>query len=716
MPAWVPPVGGAPLDLGGDPGNPRLDLGAWELHNDRVGTLAVRTAGATVQIRGAVGTTGTLAARTRGAYAVIAGVYDPNLLSDVVGQSRVAWTGAALGTHAAAAVFSAAPSSAVRGGGGAVSGWRPAIARPAPGLDRWRDSTRVASRAGAASWIEALLEPMGQVPAWKDSPGLRQGGPATWRHGTRESASIVQAWIGLPLLTHAHREPWSEGRRRDSARSDRWTDGLRLESVFIERWRDAAWLAYVWRNAPPVRPPAPWVSPWDARLCLGSGPYPVRSARLDLGHYCRGSLRLPSRRSYTMLHRSSLTRLSDGLAVPHLDWGLSIDADAWAWSWSATLLGTEALAAVLPSSAAEPVVLVAEIDGYQWHLIAEDWSEDLRHGSRSVKVTGRGLSAELGTPYELPATGTLQQARTVQQAVAERLPFGSDWTLVWWDGSARRPFGPVREPTPDWLLPAGSWTWQGQAPMQAIHEALQSVGLVLCPSPTGRVLTVQPRYPVAPWDYAAAEPDLGIPLSAITQVGRGLAVPAQANAVYVHGGSVGGLLSRVLRAGSAGDRTAQTQSSPWITHADAARLLGTRLLAAQERQGAVRRATLPLGGPDFPLVRVGDLVELELDTGPVRDIVSGTAVAVTRTSVRQTLSLGEETANTWARWRRLLPEPPLLVATVSVAHADGTSTVAYPGAGTQRVRGSAAVGTRVWVRGGVIEGEAPEMEAVEIEV
>lgn len=66
----------------------------------------------------------------------------------------------------------------------------------------------------------------------------------------------------------------------------------------------------------------------------------------------------------------------------------------------------------------------------------------------------------------------------------------------------------------------------------------------------------------------------------------------------------------------------------------------------------------------------------------------------------------------------LLPEAPLLVATVvSVQTSEGTSTVQYPGGNEQRVRGtSAAASTQVFVRNGIIEGAAPALAALTIEV
>lgn len=73
--------------------------------------------------------------------------------------------------------------------------------------------------------------------------------------------------------------------------------------------------------------------------------------------------------------------------------------------------------------------------------------------------------------------------------------------------------------------------------------------------------------------------------------------------------------------------------------------------------------------------------------------------------------------NLWKRFQDLIPHDPLLVGTVLAHHADGTSTVELLGGGTLRVRGQdVAIGTAAWVRAGVIEGEAPTLSQVEIEV
>ena len=65
----------------------------------------------------------------------------------------------------------------------------------------------------------------------------------------------------------------------------------------------------------------------------------------------------------------------------------------------------------------------------------------------------------------------------------------------------------------------------------------------------------------------------------------------------------------------------------------------------------------------------------------------------------------------------LLPQTPLTIATVVSQHSDGTVTVAYNGGSQVRVRGVGfAASDKVFVRDGVIEGLAPALTAVTIEV
>ena len=74
--------------------------------------------------------------------------------------------------------------------------------------------------------------------------------------------------------------------------------------------------------------------------------------------------------------------------------------------------------------------------------------------------------------------------------------------------------------------------------------------------------------------------------------------------------------------------------------------------------------------------------------------------------------------NLYRALRELLPEAPLQAATVVEVHtATGESTIEWPGGSQQRVRGTGvAAPNRAFVRDGVIEGTAPALAFVEIEV
>lgn len=71
--------------------------------------------------------------------------------------------------------------------------------------------------------------------------------------------------------------------------------------------------------------------------------------------------------------------------------------------------------------------------------------------------------------------------------------------------------------------------------------------------------------------------------------------------------------------------------------------------------------------------------------------------------------------NLWRRWKDLMPDDPILVADVEAAEF-GRALVQFPGGSRSWVTGSGTVGTRVFVQGGKIAGEAPSLPLVVDEV
>lgn len=63
----------------------------------------------------------------------------------------------------------------------------------------------------------------------------------------------------------------------------------------------------------------------------------------------------------------------------------------------------------------------------------------------------------------------------------------------------------------------------------------------------------------------------------------------------------------------------------------------------------------------------------------------------------------------------LLPESPLQVGDV-LSTSNGVAMIEVPGGGQVTARGEATVGQRVFFRDGVIEGQAPDLTYVEVEV
>lgn len=71
--------------------------------------------------------------------------------------------------------------------------------------------------------------------------------------------------------------------------------------------------------------------------------------------------------------------------------------------------------------------------------------------------------------------------------------------------------------------------------------------------------------------------------------------------------------------------------------------------------------------------------------------------------------------NLYEHFRQLIPDSPLQAGTV-VGVGSGVVTVALPGGGQIRARGSAAIGQNVFVRDDAIEGVAPTLTLEIIEI
>lgn len=307
-----------------------------------------------------------------------------------------------------------------------------------------------------------------------------------------------------------------------------------------------------------------------------------------------GTIIIPVRRIYFVLNEAYLVRLSDGEPIPASDVAIGIDVDSWAWSFSATL----APSAWPLVTGAEPVAVRTTVNGYPFDAIIERVDRVRRFGQHQLRATGRSRHAALAAPYSAATPRTNAEARTAQQLADEALAF-TGYTLDW--------------AIPDWLVPAGTWSHQG-TPIEAVATIAAAAGGYAQGDPTLDVLHVLPRYPALPWEWAAATPDVQLPLAVLIEESLETVEKPAFNAVYV-AGTTQGIIGHIKRAGSAGDVLASLITDPLITHVDAARARGGAVLADTGRQQRIT-LSLPISA-DVPLLLPGKLVEV-LDTTSYR--------------------------------------------------------------------------------------------------
>lgn len=579
-------------------------------------------------------------------------------------------------------------------------------------------------REQALNWDLSPAKPMFNAVRFDEAVPLRSIIGSDFQDGARAEAYYCSQWESTARIEVVAAASYAYPPRQACTPVVFWDSGESLKNIAallynprpdrhrvyrVIPWSLAGSVVSLWPRSDPWEPPPPRpriITPDLAFTCLATP-----EADLHFGIICGrrgGPVRIPVRRTYIVINDIEITRVADGFPIQAKSVSLSLDADSWAWGFSATLLGTSALDAVQPDELGEPVMLQIDINGYSWRVYAEEFTENREFGRRSISVSGRGLSAYLSAPYKLPGSGQADEQLLLQQIMAQHLPLDDSWTLNWTPG------------TPDWLIPAGAASWSNKTPIQAINEAAIDVGLVVVPAMDSKSLTVQPRYPVLPWHYATATPDITVPDAAIINVSRRQRKTTQANAVYVHGAEVGGVLARCYLSLTAGDRVAETRSSSLITDVDAARLLGSRTLAAEYEQPGVRSIVFPLGG-EFALGEVGKLLRVEIDSSHSLGVINSVSVSAAVSgngsiSVRQSLTIGEESQNKWIKFKSILPSDPLLIGNVVLAHSDGSCTVSLPSGGTVRVRGSGSPGQTVYIRSGKIDGIAPSLTALEIEI
>lgn len=295
---------------------------------------------------------------------------------------------------------------------------------------------------------------------------------------------------------------------------------------------------------------------WNANLFFICDRHPVPP---------ESSVVVPVRRVYIVLNEVSLTRVDGSIALPTYSMTLNLDFQSWTWGFSANL-PTQALADLEPSSEGVPVEVEASINGVSYRFQVERRSRSRAFGRDSIAIQGRGKASLLDAPYAPVLNFTNSGSRTAEQLANDVLSVSG--VPLGWD---------VNWNTDDWTVPAGLFAHQGTH-ISALNTIAAAAGAYVQPHATAQEFNILPIYPDAPWNWGSVSPDFELPAAVTTQEDIEWIDKPVYNRVYVSGVSAG-VLGRVTREGTAGDKLAPQIVDPLITAAVAARLRGTPILA-----------------------------------------------------------------------------------------------------------------------------------------
>lgn len=426
--------------------------------------------------------------------------------------------------------------------------------------------------------------------------------------------------------------------KRNTARTG-WQDAALRGSEYDTSFQRA--LAFIWQrrgrfqdarqplvgiSVPPkeVVPPPPYYEP-TVDLVFG------KVAKVDSfipfrfvpeGDTSANTTIVPVQRVYIVLNNTALRRLSDNAVVPCTSMSLSLDVTSWTWGFDASIPGN--YQALVEPTSDGPVALAAWVNGTEFRVLAESISRERSFGKVGLRVSGRGINAELDAPYAPIQTFRNIEGRTSAQLLEDVLTVNGV------------PMGYAFDYAPAaWEVPAGAFNHQGTY-IGALAAVAQAGGGYLKPHTRDRAFSVQQLYPIAPWEWSSAVPDFVLPSAVVTREGVQWKELPSYNRVFVSGQD-NGVLGQVTRAGTDGTLLAPMVVDALITSATAARQRGLSVLGNTGRQ-LMHSLRLPVLA-ETGVIQPGALVQYE-DGGDVRvGMVRSTSVEVGYPDVYQTIGV-----------------------------------------------------------------------------
>lgn len=328
--------------------------------------------------------------------------------------------------------------------------------RGSTGLPWERTSKRLSVSAGV-NWLEP--------PRFQKTTGL------PWAHPARLQKSTTTPWLHPDALKLESWLPWERGLKLEPG-----VRGPGIEPPYVPPDTDGNW------NVPPGNRVAlalacHWGVPLGNAVRLPFAPYACYTAA-------------PKPKAYVVLNTVTVVRLPErtNIEVESVDIGSAVDNAFHSVSLSLARVSDLDLLVSL----SDPKQVEVNINGHVFTALIEDWTKDRAWPGASTKAEGRSVTALLDKPYAPVRSKTNALDRQAQALVDDELDltgFTADYDTL------------------TWLVPAGSFTYDAQSPVEAMATLANASGAVLQSDPWDQVFHVRPRYPNSPWDWATSAID-----------------------------------------------------------------------------------------------------------------------------------------------------------------------------------------------------------------
>jgi len=180
----------------------------------------------------------------------------------------------------------------------------------------------------------------------------------------------------------------------------------------------------------------------------------------------------------------------NGVQVDINSANISQDEDSWTWGFNATVSDHGNWDTVRPSNGNYPDIVLT-VRGVVFNLMIEGMQRSRKDVTSNWAINGRGITARLDGKYAAGVDTAWREvnAQTIIQELCTAANITLDYLAVDWQ---------IKE-----------LDGQGRYPIEIINEIASAIGAVVQTTTLG-VLTIRPRYPIKPADYATATPDFTI--------------------------------------------------------------------------------------------------------------------------------------------------------------------------------------------------------------